>query len=222
VGCSTFDTSTIQTPEGKAGFVIARKEIFKQLRRYMSKQLKEEFEQDPSMRFEQYEARLSIIQAFGRTHRDRESTDLSSREVRNTALQRHRDAEDPIELVKWGPFYVDDEGSIKFNLSTLYGYFRSKPSESPLLPSWVDDDQTKKKEKWGDNWDTSVRARINVNPFRAAAKQDINEAIHNYGLIITTTYYSDILHRKMFNIEYEAKVSNQGEPSFFLNFIVPF
>jgi len=220
-GCTTFDASDIQSPEGQAVFVIARKELLKHFRSYMSNQVKSEFEQDPSMRYEVYEARLNAVQAFGRTHKEKGSAgDLISRETRNIVLKRHLNADDPIELVRWGPFYVDDEGSIKFNLSTLFGYFKSKP-ETSLLPSLVNDD-TKSEKVWGDNWDTSARLRVNVNPFRAAASQDINEVINSYGLIISTTYSSDILHRKMFEIEYEAKISNAGEPTFFWNFALPF
>ena len=221
VGCTTFEASDIQTPEGQAAFVIARKEAFKQFRGILSKQIKNEFDQDPSMRYEVYEARLSAVQTIGRTHRDKENVkDVVAQETRNVVLKRRLNAEDPIELVRWGPLYVDDEGSIKFDLSTFYGYFRGG-SKAPISPDWATEDRHTNQEKWGDSWDTSARARVNINPFRAVAAQDLNEMISNYGFMITTTYSTNVLHRKIFDIEYEAKIDNTGEPSFFFNFVLP-
>jgi hypothetical protein len=221
-GCTTFDTSDIQTPQGQAAFVIARKEILKQLRSYMARQVRDEFKQDPSMRLEQYEARLSVAQAFGRVHREgSNAADLSIREVRNITLKRPRNAEDPVELIQWGPLYADDEGSIKLNLSALYSHSKTKSTEALLLPGLADEEHLRQSDRWGDNWDTSIRARVNVNPLRAVIAQDINEIVRSYGAILTFTYSSDILHRKIFDIECEGKISNQGEPAFFLNFVFP-
>jgi hypothetical protein len=215
--------------EGKAVIRVARKLMFKKIRSELKDQLENEFRADPSMRFDKFKRRSALIHNLGRkTYRDYETERLREETLENTRFneakgsERNRVlAEREVDLFQWGPFVVDDEGSVKFNPLTLF-------KKKEITDFWIhavkneyeSRDKSRLRKK---NFKFNIRLRINFNPLRAIQDQSVSSLITKYRLLFETNHYTDYTHRKIFTNEYELSyTSEDNRAAFFWNFVVSF
>lgn len=221
--------------EGKAITRIARKLMFKKIRSEFKNQLEDQFRADPSMSYQEFERRGNIIHNLGKTsYRDYEADRIREAVLDRTGAdapknelgdERNRPlAEDEVDLFQWGPFIVDDEGSVKFNPLILF-------KKKKISDFWVHAADDERAESAGlneplfrnDTYKVNVKLRVNFNPFRAVKEGDVTAIITKYRLLISTDHYTEYTHRKLFTNEYELSYNTEdSEAALFFNFIVPF
>lgn len=111
--CAVLTEPIDPSPEGKAVIRVARRLAFKKIRSVFKDQLEDQFRQDPSMSYTEFERRGNIIHNLGRrifsdyeADRIRESVlDRTGVGVEKEELGKRRNrplAEDGVDLVQWG------------------------------------------------------------------------------------------------------------------------
>lgn len=212
----------ISSPESKAAFVVARKEGFKTLRRILKKQVEHEFAND-MYTYEVYESKMADIHGIGNyfpTTQD-SATDFDAKSAKGEVLKReYKDGEEALDLIEWGPFRINDEGSVRCTFDSLRDLFRGKSSTTARF---IDDEPKKKEDsnRMKDKWDFHGRLNLHISPWGAVYKQDMEEFGYNVG----TTFSIDRIYgskgQTIYSLEYEVKYCNDRDIINFFSVSIP-
>ena len=130
------------------------------------------------------------------------------REIREGVLDlENQFTEAEVDLVYWGGFVVDDQGSVKFDFRSLFN--RDRPhlalAKEPVRHKF------------------NLRARVNFKPFKAIREKDYRIVGTKYRLLFSSDQYNEYTDRKVNTKELEFSYNSEsGETAFFFNFIVEF
>jgi hypothetical protein len=210
----------------RAFWNLVEKESYRQLRRYLKKQWRNQFQDSPSMIYEFYQSRLTQINHIGKNEEELDlyNTDYYSNQFRNDILdQENLEGERELYLVEWGPLRLNDRGSVHFDLKAL---FESPSSTESGLGGFklFSSETTKSGSKEGAlfngrhyKWHTNFH--LNYNPMAAIRDNDPLKGIRSYGASVEVDFLSDILKRQLFSTEFEVDVRKDGEVVFFVNWV---
>ncbi|MBI4583124.1 MAG: hypothetical protein HY717_03775 [Planctomycetes bacterium] len=198
---------------------LLEKEAYRQLRRFLKREWRHQFEANPSMTNEFYESRLAQINNIGKEadEIDLYNTDYYSNQFRNAALDMAElEGERELNLVEWGPLRINDHGSINFDLKAWYD---PEPNQDQGL-KFASSNGTKDAALFkGRHYHLHTSFRLNYDPLRAWQKSDLLEGVRSYGGALEIDFLSDILKKQLFTTEVEASVRSDGEMVFFVNWV---
>jgi len=227
VGCSECANlitgkNDTNSPEGRAIQSIVHKETFRFVRRTLRSQIDEEFQMCPSMRYEDYEKRAVSVHSLGESFNttDEVVSDLQTKTLRDTALRRKIRPEEIYNLVKWGPFYINDEGSIRFSVKSFWDII-SNQGDSFSSASFVEDDQVQNHSlNIYNDWKLSAHVDVQIDPISTIEKQDTSRLGRKFGVTFEINRLFNIQTKSIFSIENQVEINSQGEGGYYLNFIL--
>lgn len=225
--------------EMKGALLVIKRIAGRKIRSYARDRLQDEFVADPSMRHREYERRLAEIQSIGKNKSKEEiqkeltrlslqsyaSIHSSEREKIRKEKERFDEvAEEPVDLINWGPIVVDQEGSIKFNPYRLFIPIETWGLHVAEKDTFYDEEPPKDRRpslifaQYG--YDVTGRVRLSsFRPLRIL--DDPRRVIGRYSFKLRTDHYTEVTRRKKFSNNFEFYVEYNGDCAFFYSFEVP-
>ena len=208
---------------------LARKEFYRHVRRMAKKEWRHRF-RDSAWSYDDYIDGVTKINQLGRApgEYDSSNVDYFYNVARNDVLDDDGlEGERELTLLEYGPFGLNDRGSLEFD---LWSMARLEPKQLDL--SIAPDDELKAEDdlsmRVGTAADPVYRGscvrvrpnfRVRVDPFRALGDNP-DRVLRSYGGSLEIGFFSDILKRKLFSLEGEVKVRRNEEYGFFFNFVI--
>lgn len=196
---------------------LARRIAFRNARKYMRSQIKDEFETDPSYHFSDYQADRDAIWMIGRED-SREDSEVFE-EFRRGVLADDPDAvEAEINLVEWGPLQIDDQGGLSVNMRRLFRKSQAPPSVE--LSAAKEEEATEGESLFtGRSYalDTDLRFTPHVSELAGGG---IREFFGNIKASVECDFRDPILLDTYLSTELEAQFKTNGDVAIFLNFVL--
>ncbi len=210
-----------ESPQMRGLRNLVRHQFFRQLRRLLKKELREQFHDHPSMSYSLYEERLLGISQIGRDSKS--SLDVKgeyySGLVRDRVFERHQEGEKETPVLSVGPLVLMDTGEVDFDFSTLRSSFQDAAATQPIevLPKPA---SLRQPLFQGDTYKINTRLRLGVDPLRYFSRGEARDMVRSYGAVLEVTWLTDILRREMFSTELEFQYKNRDDMALFFNLVI--
>jgi hypothetical protein len=200
------------------------RESYRQIRGRLKRYWRDEFV-GTNMPYSLYEERLLAINGIGRDP-GYLYTDYYSAATRDNVFRRKREAEEEIPVVRLGPLFLLDSGSLSFDTSIfgrLLGADGDTPDPKPEPVALVvgPGSTTDRRPLFsGKSYRLHTDFRVAFNPLLTLNSGNPLDAFPHYGAIVEIAWLSDILRRERFTTECEAQYGNDGDLAVFFNLVL--
>jgi len=195
---------------------IVTERLFKELRRQVRRQWKDQFREHPSLSYAEYDRRLVQINNIGKdpAEQDYFNVEYSSNEFKDGILRKDRtDAESDLPLLNWGPVTVTDSGSVKFDVGTA--------ANGDAEDATLDVGEERRKPLVGSkSYEVDTSIITDVNPFRGYTEGSSLAMVRRLGVEVKVDWLTDVLSRRVVSAEFECTGDLEGEYGVFVNFII--
>lgn len=200
---------------------LGQKIAFRELRRYFRQELKDQFEEDPSFRHEDYLERRRIIGQLGRGGRAEDLViEERTTEIRNEFLDASpEDPERDVPLIQWGPLVLDDRGGVNVDVLQLretpsFREFGLAASDAPVLGRGYGESVLFPNERY------RVRSKMKLNPDLREIGRDWEEAFGKLSASVEIDWRAPVLTHKSFSTEVGGSIDAGGRFGVYLNLVI--
>ncbi len=210
-----------ESPQMRGIRNLVTHQSFRQLRRLLKKNWREQFHAHPSMSYSFYEERLLAISQIGRDSGS--SMDVRgeyySGLVRDRIFERHQEGEKETPVLGLGPLVLMDSGEVDFDFSAVRRSFEGDGSSEPIevLPK---PGSRRQPLFQGNTYRINPRLRLSVDPFRYLKRGEIRDVVRSYGAVLEVTWLTDILRREIFSTELEFQYKHRDDMALFFNLVI--
>lgn len=209
-------------PLEKALWALGERVLYREFRRYFRAELKDRFESDPSLSFEEYQ---DIRDKIGHLGRGGRAEDLVLEERRTELRNEYLDAttgdpERDLPILQWGPLVLDDTGGVNVDVTRLDGSKTLSQFDLAFAPS---------EEAFGRRAGESilfpderyrVRSRIKLNPDFREVGRDWNAALGKLSASFEIDWQAPVLERRSFSTEIGGSIDAEGRYGLYLNLVI--
>ncbi len=208
-------------PRREAIQALTEKMLYRELRRYFRRELKDRFEEDASLGIDTYLDRRALIGQLGRGGRA-EDLVIEERvtEIRNEILDAS--AENPerdLPILQWGPLVLDDRGGVNLDVVDLKKRHRD-PYALEFAPSDAEFKGRKGESVLFPDERYRVSSNLKLNPDLREVGRDWNEAIGKLTASVEIDWRAPVLKDRAFSAELGGSINADGRYGLYLNFVI--
>ncbi|MEM7262720.1 MAG: hypothetical protein AAF488_12075 [Planctomycetota bacterium] len=196
---------------------LVRKLGYRQARKLLRDELTERFESDPSFRWSDYQYERDQIWFLGRSENVSTSVEENVAEFRSGVLDDETELEEEIVLLDWGPFQVDDQGSLGIDVKKILR--RSRP-DLELAPEEEATDEPAGQSLFAGRTyrvDSDFRFTPHFGDLTSGRGRDF------FGKVkagVSVDFFDPLIKRKYLSTEIETWHKPNGESAVFMNFVI--